>query len=338
MESQSGADRIEGLDVLRGYSAFGVFLFHCIVLIPSLSNLTIFGSLASHGWKGVWVFYVISGFVIPYSISHQPDQMRLAKNFLLRRLIRIQPSFLAALALAVLIHGVLLGNPEYLNISAIAINSFYAAPFTNHTWILSISWTLGVEAQFYICIAFSYPYLTSNTPAIRRTSLAVFICLFLASKTLPEYHWCLLPTWTPFFATGLIVFLTRTGKITTKEFIFITIITILLLLNTWTKWFTLIAFLSGLFIFTLPTNRKLKMPGYFLGKISYSFYLVHMPIMIAVKHYWIEPMNLASRHPFLSILLFFTSVIVVAVPFYILVEKPSIAWSRRLRGKLELQA
>ena len=298
-----------------------------------MSDVSIFGTLASHGWKGVWVFYVLSGFIIPYSISQYPDQILSIKNFLLRRLLRIQPSYIAALALSIFVFGFLLENSDYFDLSAIIINFFYLAPFTGHNWLLSISWSLGVEAQFYIFIACFYRYLTSKNQVIRISVLALFISLFLVAKGLPEYHWCLLPTWSPFFATGLIVFLRRTGKISTQEFTCIALIVIPILLITWTKWFTLVAFLSGFVILYLPSNSKLKLPGYFLGKISYSFYLVHFPIMIAIKHYFIEPMNLVMKQPILSIFFLFTSAILVTIPFYYFVEKPTTAWSRLLRKR-----
>ena len=139
------------------------FFFHCIVLFPSIPELKILGPIAGHGYKGVWVFYVLSGFIIPYSISHNRNQMLSVKNFLLRRLVRIQPSYLTALALSIFLLGFLLENPDYLDISTIVINSFYAAPFTDYKWLLSISWSLGVEAQFYVFIAIFYPYITSKT-------------------------------------------------------------------------------------------------------------------------------------------------------------------------------
>ena len=160
-------------------------------------------------------FLCTSGFVIPYSISQHPDKFFSVKNFLLRRLIRIHPSYLAALGLSVLILGVFLGNDDYLNPSAILVNSFYAAPFTNHNWLLSISWTLGVEAQFYIFIAIFYPYLTSEKPATRYASLA-FICLFLLER-ITRISLVPFKTWSPFFAIGFIVFLSRTVKFPRKN-------------------------------------------------------------------------------------------------------------------------
>ena len=286
--------------------------------------------LAKFGDKGVQVFFILSGFVIPYSLSRRPYERGSACRFLLRRFARIQPAYLTAIAFSVIILKIVLGRPDSLGFVDLLSNAFYLVPFTDSPWLLNVAWTLGVEAQFYILVALVYPVLISESPILRRMAFALFVILCFLTRVLPEgiNPWYVLPTWIPFFATGLLLFLYRLERISRNEFLITATSMVALLLFEYTKLLTLVAVGTGCLILALPKGPKL--PGHFLGKISFSLYLVHLPVVIALAT-WLNSLFPLNKYPDLSVALLFSASLAVSVPFYLLVEKPSQAWSTRLR-------
>ena len=80
--------RIQSVESLRGIAAFIVMWAH-------------FGHTAqwlkfAPGSLGVFIFFVISGFVIPYAMQSVGYTHRDAGRFILRRLVRLEPPYLVA--------------------------------------------------------------------------------------------------------------------------------------------------------------------------------------------------------------------------------------------------
>ena len=98
------------------------------------------------GRYGVDVFFVISGFIMAY-IHH--DKIEPLKAFFLKRFIRIYPTYLEILLIAILLLG--------LEKTKIAPNLFFTDPDPNHREdrILVVAWTLSYEIWFYFVFAIS---------------------------------------------------------------------------------------------------------------------------------------------------------------------------------------
>jgi hypothetical protein len=94
----SGAPRFRTIGGLRGIVAFGVALFHFnSAIVRSASNwLPSWGeTIPLNGFLGVEIFFVISGFVIAYSVWDGAYSFRYLGLFALRRSIRLDPPILA---------------------------------------------------------------------------------------------------------------------------------------------------------------------------------------------------------------------------------------------------
>jgi peptidoglycan/LPS O-acetylase OafA/YrhL len=136
---------IRNLDALRACAILLVIAFHAQYLAV--------------GWIGVWVFFVISGFLITRSLLELKD-VSLAKGlgiFYTRRSLRIWPLYLTYLA-AIIILGVLTHkDAAFFQQAKFAI--FYAfnllplAGLHGEGLLLSHTWSLAVEEQFYLVAA-----------------------------------------------------------------------------------------------------------------------------------------------------------------------------------------
>ena len=67
-ERTARSARLTTPDCLRGMAAAGVAWFHITNGNPEFSPPALLKASGAHGWLGVEVFFVISGFVIPYAL------------------------------------------------------------------------------------------------------------------------------------------------------------------------------------------------------------------------------------------------------------------------------
>ena len=135
--------RNQSLDVLRCVAVLLVMGFH----YPYYS---LWGRL---GWIGVDLFFVLSGFLISGILFQEYNATGSInfKRFLIRRGLKIYPSFyllvVLALVLSQLQHSVLLRKQAL--ISAVFAQGYYSGKLYT---VLSHTWSLAVEEHFYILL------------------------------------------------------------------------------------------------------------------------------------------------------------------------------------------
>ncbi len=160
--------RDPGLDILRALSALAVFLFHFRLFPP--------------GWLGVQVFFVISGYLITQSIESRPGAPRQRiLAFYGRRIRRILPPLYIYLLLVApyifLRYPVLIDG--WLASFSFTYNFYHLLPGHVHSRLLTHTWSLGVEEQFYLV----FPFLVVLW---RRRATAVLIAVVLSA---PLIRW-----------------------------------------------------------------------------------------------------------------------------------------------------
>jgi peptidoglycan/LPS O-acetylase OafA/YrhL len=148
------------IDGLRAFAAIAVVLFHFYEAISQTAGAWAWqwiGVLFSYGYLGVDVFFVLSGFVISYSIRSGDFSLRYFARFGLRRSVRLDPAYWVTILIEIILIYVgltlfpSLGTPVP-DLPTIISHLFYAQDLLGYGNIVSIFWTLCYEFQFYIVL------------------------------------------------------------------------------------------------------------------------------------------------------------------------------------------
>lgn len=317
--------RIFTIEALRGIAAFSVCWFH----LTGAAEAPWLKASGSFGYLGVEVFFVISGFVIPYALHTTQYVTSDFPRFMLRRCVRLEPPFIASVFFTVFMfdfawYSVLVrGEALTFDWYRFSAHFLYLIPLTDYKWLNGAYWTLPYEFVFYAMVGLMWaPLSRVNIGATAAAFLTLSLAYFLADKTLPPYAFL--------FLVGIAGMRYYVGLSSAFES------AVVALMATAIIWHFkapasaiagLVTVLVILFV-KIPRLRVLS----FLGAISYSLYLVHMPIWkrvtIASKAYvdgpWAE-LGLALIVLALSL--------AVAVVFWRLIEAPCKAAAKKIEMK-----
>ena len=123
---------------------------------PAILQLTSWSWL-NLGAFGVAVFFLISGFVIPFSLRAQP-----AGPFLVARAFRIFPTLWAAILidwLTVHAQSVYYGRAMAFTPFTYLYNALLLDTAVGHGYVDLVNWTLAIEVKFYIVMALLRPWI-----------------------------------------------------------------------------------------------------------------------------------------------------------------------------------
>jgi peptidoglycan/LPS O-acetylase OafA/YrhL len=160
MDLPGRPERLAYLDGLRGAAVLLVVFFH---YFQSWAEQYPYGALFIHrpralaGWIGVWLFFVISGFVITLTL-HRCSTLF---EFAVRRFARLWPAMLLCSALTYLALHLIPENPFPISASNFAPSLTFTAPYFFNAatksggffWMDGSYWSLFTEVQFYAMIS-----------------------------------------------------------------------------------------------------------------------------------------------------------------------------------------
>jgi peptidoglycan/LPS O-acetylase OafA/YrhL len=187
----SGRKHFPELDGLRGVAILLVLATHYVMVAPT-ANWFERGvkSICNHGWAGVDLFFVLSGFLITGILYDCKGQEGYFKNFYARRFLRIFPlyyGFLTVLLLGMLAVTLMsnqLGGPPHLaNLWRVqpylwTYTFNIACAFGHGSAHLGQLWSLSVEEQFYMVWPLVI-FACSRKTAMRVCVVLIFTALLL---------------------------------------------------------------------------------------------------------------------------------------------------------------
>lgn len=151
--------RLKFVDGLRGIAVLMVTFFHFYKNSPYDETLTriLPHPLAwffEYGWLGVYIFFLISGFVIAHAINTDRVTPRYAAIFLVRRSIRLDPPYWVTIASWITltwVSNLMLSDRSlpYPSMPQLASHLFYLQNILGYGDIVPVFWTLCLELQFY---------------------------------------------------------------------------------------------------------------------------------------------------------------------------------------------
>lgn len=342
--------RITFLDGLRGIAAFFVVAHHMSMAAVEELNRSadhFVHSLIAYGAMGVDIFFILSGFVITMTLDRQHVTGRYAACYMVRRSLRLDPPYLCTLALVIAITyasiaiGAQLPTPTLPQLLA---HVFYLQNILGYKDLNPVNWTLCLEIQFYLVLVLSLAVLQRvfsehNTAALlqRRSVLIGFAALAVFSAAThgnyfksPIQH-LFIEQWYQFFL-GALTYWCRKGYLPSRwVWIYIAVIFGISLSGKPNPG-DLIAAATAIMLIMMSSNRLLdSAPLQFLGRISYSLYLIHVPIGWAA----IALVGRIFQHesPLFAVAVGVFGMVVSIVSAYLLyliVEAPSVKLSRRI--------
>ncbi len=345
--------RLVFLDALRGIAAMWVVLFHLNEdgritalqqAIPGWLNTSLFTA----GHLGVPIFFVLSGFVIAHAIGDDRVDGSYFARFALRRLIRLDLPYWGSIAISL---GYIIAKtalrPDRTAETHLATpgeviaHVFYLQDFLRMPNINWVYWTLCFEIQFYLmfCALLALAHRFRRDAGDRRPQQLVFLgaaIISLAWPLLPALHLpgLALPKWYGFLL-GVFACWTLRGTIATRWFaLYVT-----LLGAVWAVTrdsFTAFCLVAGVGIFL--TGRAGKLGTWlsvgwlqFLGRVSYSLYLLHIPVSGALYFVLARFLGDSVAENAIAMIIAIAANCLAALLYWWLIERPSTALARRVQ-------
>lgn len=312
---QRGASkkRLGFLDAVRGLAALLVVIYHCCQSSSSAFstwNLQYFDL----GQVGVASFFLVSGFVIPFSLERHGSLLYFWKGRLLRLFPLYWITLLAALLLTAGHLYILPLHPHSSLLRVVLVNATMFQDFLRTPTISSVYWTLPLEMIFYVCCSLAF---WRGTLKYSVTLFLVALGFILASDLVGQFYLHhsiatgrMVLIVTSFF--GTLAYRLYQGRIKPR-WVFVLAVPFVLVV-THGFWFratlpsgdnvaggmslasALLSWLAGgciFFIAFVYRSRTVPEAFLYLGRISYSLYLIHPLVIEALPHGW----NLLFRLP-----------------------------------------
>jgi peptidoglycan/LPS O-acetylase OafA/YrhL len=360
--SSKAPARFAFVDGLRGLAALSIVVFHIWWYepdpYPALEQAHWLFDVAFLGLRGgVQVLLVISGFVIAYTLRRVWFTPGEVWSFIGRRLVRLVPAYWVALGFVMLVEAACLGlwdlpspNDGQLSILRTATHLAFLQDIFDQDALGAGMWTLCIEMQFYFTAILGwglaqrlFPRPVAGEPRpVDWGLMALFSPLAITSL----FHWRALESTDPWvthylwmFFLGMATWWTLDQTLPLAAFIVVVSIGgVDLVLNAEWRFWNAVALMTALAIFTAGHRGKLHVwldwwPLQYLGRISYSLYLIHYPIchvILSAGWKWCgnPPTSLQASVILLSAI---PASLLAGHMLHRFVEAPSAQWAARMK-------
>lgn len=359
---ETASDRLHHLDSSRGVAAFVVVLSHFVLAYFSGLNSTILARTPLHlAWDGsaaVIYFFIHSGFILAWRLKQRNVELSNSSyaSFLIRRIFRIYPLFLVALAGMFLVqkstlffrYSTLPDLPlrdMYWKSSASLLDLFKQSllalrlPQDPALRLLPQDWSLSIEMSvsllfpvlFFVFSKRTGLYMVAVYLAVQLLALDKFVFDFSLGMLALHLQAPFKSWWTDKATIAWkLALLTLAVLVTSSNhFLSPTLYTRMDLLLIHTKAWGCALFL--LLIISSGTLKKILSLRLLVwqGRFSYGIYLIHLTgIIAALAIFGTNPASLPALF-----FMFYGSVFLLSGLLYVLVEKPFISIGKRLADK-----
>lgn len=347
--------RYRTIDGLRGYAALAVVFYHLTEVV--MAELEIWCpefiiQIFKFGFLGVPVFFVISGFAIAASVNNLEISRSFFGNFILRRSLRLDPPYWAAILLGIILlwmkNQYLGGDQAFPSWGVLLAHAFYLQDLLGFPHAISVVfWTLCQEVQLYLFfIAFTWliqsltrhkRHLTHHTTILAMMAFGIYSLACDHRILLQPHRGLFFANW-HYFLIGILAhrMLLKTPGATAYFLGWLAIETVFQSTQEWRAYAVcgivtatcLLVFIKTETLDYVLTDRLSQ----YLGRISYSLYLVHADV--GWKFLSVAKQKLDVTQPIVSgmaVLLAVLICIALAHLFYRMIERPSSGLSRGFR-------
>src|ERR1700742_4465822 len=169
--SLRAANRLAWLDALRGFAALCVVFDHgsTLLLLPVRTYLYHWLNL---GQYGVFVFFMVSGYIVPASLERKGS----VRGFWISRAFRLYPMFVIAVVLALVASATGHGTYTSAGSHPVAAVLSWLLMLQNLNTGLNVpvvTWTLSYEMVFYLLVAALFSWGVHRRSGWYATAFAV---------------------------------------------------------------------------------------------------------------------------------------------------------------------
>jgi peptidoglycan/LPS O-acetylase OafA/YrhL len=307
--------RVVGLDGIRGLAALFVVLNHIFERAwpgyPATNHAPFWAAWMLYGRFAVVIFIALSGFSLGLGPARSGWRLASIATYAHRRAWRILPPYWAALVFSLLVTWFVLAQPGWavpngksVVVYGLLAQDAFAAGSPNRAF-----WSIAIEAQLYVLL----PLLLLLVRRVSARAMAALVAAIVVTIGLLGPHVPLMNSalvkFTPDLAVLFAVGLLAAGIVTAAErtrsrpwagyALASTVPVIALMVVKGAAWSNLNLFwldlawapAVGCFLAAIATSRPRRVVRFLgsrlprsLGSCSYSLYLTHMPIVIAVSY------------------------------------------------------
>jgi peptidoglycan/LPS O-acetylase OafA/YrhL len=363
---------IPEIDGLRFIAISSVVVFHLAVALSIKSPVAfarpqsgLVAAMAWHGFRGVELFFVISGFILalPFAAHFLESRPRVdLGQYFLRRVTRLEPPYLLAMFLLFALRVTVRGGSAaqlwpHLCASLLYLHNLI---YGGESPINNISWSLEIEIQFYLLVPLLSMLFAIRGRAARRAVIAglcaaslVLGWLFIAPG---DRAYLSILRFTHFFLIGFLladVFLVDWRGLRTRSWTWdvISLVGWPLLFIAWGagdggREPMLVTFLAPCAVFALYcaafrgrlSNALITNPVVtVVGGMCYTIYLLHNPTLAILvdRTRSIAPAPWYGANLSLQAAITVPALLIPCAVYFLLIEKPCMRrdWPRRLLNR-----
>lgn len=325
------------MDNLRGFAVSTVIIYHFFELL-GLQSSAYYYFVSPIGQLGVPLFFVISGYLIyrsvEYSITHEGTKDGL-KHYTYNRLFRILPAYYFNLIIVLALSSTIVSSEYFYSsgfLDQVLSHLTFSSFFIHRDSGLGVNgayWTLSIEMLWYIVAPLLFLFVKKDRYYLLLIVIAflylwsidigIIDTLYGLNKSMPNYLANLyyfsfqLPAQIIYFIAGIFIYkylryINIVENMIAKSILFILLTSIFVFIAH--QQFFLVSFLMQnivkliaitlIFILFYKNNIPYSSLLSWIGKISYSLYLWHMPVLFVMKE-----SNILSHASLLNTVLIF---------------------------------